>query len=134
MSNSNLPMSAFQKNASFIGFDASMWLKDQPLRANSVLRKLIDMFVTKRLHPPQPLHVYNISEVESVFDDIQSGRMFGKAVLEITSGSRVPVRPCKSFLTHGKLTLPLLRPYWRPNQGFDSTQMQPMLLLAGSEV
>lgn len=92
MSNSSLPMFAFCKNASFISFDGSLWLQDNPLEASRDLETLIEMFAMNKIHVPRPLHVRDISEVEKVFRLVQEGASAGKFVFEITKDSQVLVR------------------------------------------
>ena len=98
MSNSNLPMFSFRKNASFIGFDGSTWQEQKPAEVGKVLRKLVDFFVRGTLHTARPLHVYDIAKVEEVFRLMQDGRTPGKIVLEVTPNSTVRVGGIGSLL------------------------------------
>lgn len=91
MSNSNLPMFSFRKNASFMGFDASTWQEERPVEARRDLKILVDLVASKTLHTPHPLHVYNISQTEEVFRLMQDGRTSGKIVLEVTPDAHVKV-------------------------------------------
>ena len=91
MSNSNLPMFSFRKNASFMGFDASTWQEERPVEARRDLRILVDLIANKTLHTPHPLHVYSISQTEEVFRLMQDGKTSGKIVLEITPDAHVKV-------------------------------------------
>jgi len=105
VSNSNLPMSSFGKNASFIGFDASIWQKERPMEANRDLKILVDLFESKAFHIARPLHVHNISNIEGVFRMMQDGKTSGKIVLEITPDSQIPVRdPLPRIMTCIQLT------------------------------
>ena len=91
LSNSNLPMFPFRKNASFTCFDGSTWLWERPLQAKQDLQVLLDIFAAKKLHAARPLHVHSISNIEQVFRLLQDGRTAGKTVLEITPDAEVPV-------------------------------------------
>ena len=91
LSNSNLPMFPFRKNASFTCFDGSTWLWERPLQAKQDLQVLLDMFAAKKLHAARPLHVHSISNIEQVFRLMQDGRTAGKIVLEVTPDAEVPV-------------------------------------------
>ena len=87
MSNSNLPMSYFQKNVSFTGFDGALWGAH-----HHDIDALINMFTDNTLHLPRPFLIFNISEAEQVFRLVQGGKFAGKIVLEVTKDSQVPVR------------------------------------------
>ena len=91
MSNSDLPMFPFRKNASFMGFDASTWQKERPMEVKQDLKVLVDLIADKTLHVPRPLHVYNISQTEDVFRLMQSGKTSGKIVLNITPDAHLKV-------------------------------------------
>jgi NADPH:quinone reductase-like Zn-dependent oxidoreductase len=91
VSNANLPMLSFGKNASFMGFDASIWQKERPLEANRDLKILVDLFANKTFHTARPLHVHNISNIEGVFRIMQNGKSSGKIVLEVTPSSQISV-------------------------------------------
>ncbi|MCJ1283110.1 hypothetical protein MMC26_002437 [Xylographa opegraphella] len=90
MSNSDLPMLAFQKNASFIGFDTALWAEERPAQMQREFHDLLALFENDSLHTQRPLHVYNIAEVEKVFRLMQDGKVFGKIVLEVTPDAQVP--------------------------------------------
>ncbi|KAJ8066800.1 hypothetical protein OCU04_004187 [Sclerotinia nivalis] len=84
MSNSNLPMSVFSKNASFTGFDGNLWEQQ-----GNDLELLIDMFKNNTLHLPRPFVIHNLSEVEEVFKIIKDGTFAEKIVLEVTPDTYV---------------------------------------------
>ncbi|KAH8706032.1 putative polyketide synthase [Talaromyces proteolyticus] len=89
--NSKLPMFTFDKNASFIAFEYSQWVKDRPETAYHDLQELVDMFVQHKFHTALPLRVHDISEIDSVFRVVQEGNQIGKFVLEVTPESQVQV-------------------------------------------
>lgn len=91
LSNSNLPMFPFRKNASFMCFDGSTWLWERPFQAKENLQALLDLFAKRKLHPARPLHVHSISNIEEVFRLMQDGKTAGKLVLEVTPDAEVPV-------------------------------------------
>ena len=91
MSNSNLPMFSFRKNASFMGFDASTWHEERPVEAQRDFKILLDLFANKTFQTPHPLHVYDISQTEEVFRLMQDGKTSGKIVLEVTPDAHVKV-------------------------------------------
>lgn len=90
--NSNLSMSAFDRNAAFIGFDMSTFTKERPSEARKDLEMLMAMFAKKQLHVQRPLHVYSISQCSEVFRSLSSGRCAGKFVLEVSQDAQIPVR------------------------------------------
>jgi NADPH:quinone reductase-like Zn-dependent oxidoreductase len=89
LSNNNLPMFPFRNNTSFHAFDGSFWLDDWPEEARRDMEDLVESFAKGRLHPPQPLRIYDISEVEMAFRVLQEGATAGKGVLEVTPESKV---------------------------------------------
>ncbi len=91
VSNSNLPMLSFQKNASFIGFDMSTLHDEKPMEVKKDLQTLVDLFANKTFHTPRPLHVYSIADVREVFRLLSSGKRPGKFVLEVSQQAVVPV-------------------------------------------
>ena len=106
MANSKLPMLPFQKNASFIGFDATTWHQEKPVEARRDLKRLVELFDNKTFHTARPLHVYDIAQVEDVFRLMQDGKTAGKIVMEMKDESSVQTtlntRP--SFMLDPKAT------------------------------
>ena len=92
LENASLPMSSFERNASFHALDASMWMKDRPKIIHKSMEHIFDMISKNILHAARPLHVYSISDVETAFRFLQGGKSIGKIVLEIKSDAQVPVR------------------------------------------
>ena len=105
MSNSSLPMFSFQKNATFMGFDASTWQEEKPVEAKRDLGILVSLFANGTFHTPRPLHVYSVSNVEQVFRLMQDGKTAGKIVLEVTPDAEVPVSYISRHLSY-QLTSP----------------------------
>lgn len=91
LSNSNLPMYPFRKNASFIGFDGFTWSLERPLEARIGFQTIFELFAQRKLHAVRPLHAYPISKVEEAFRLMQDGRIAGKIILEITPDTQIPV-------------------------------------------
>lgn len=99
LSNSNLPMYPFRKNASFICFDGFSWQLERPAQAREGFQIVFDHFARGNLHAVRPLQAYSISNIEQGFRLMQEGKTAGKIVLEITPDARVPVRSLLRFLT-----------------------------------
>ncbi|KAF2794878.1 putative polyketide synthase [Melanomma pulvis-pyrius CBS 109.77] len=89
LSNNSLPMFSFRNNASFHAFDGSLWLGARPEYAHRDLEELVAKFADHELHPPQPLRIYDVSEVEKAFRLMQEGGTAGKMVLELNPESQV---------------------------------------------
>ena len=100
LSNSNLPMYPFRKNASFICFDGFTWQLERPIQAREGLQTLFDLFAQRKLHAVWPLHAYSISKVEEAFRLLQDGKTAGKIILETTPDAQVQVRHLGVPLNH----------------------------------
>lgn len=96
LTNSNLPMFPFLKNASFLCFDGAAWHFERPHEAQATLREVFDLFAQKKLHTVHPIHLYSAQNVESAFRALQDGKSPGKVVLEFTPESKVKVRNTES--------------------------------------
>lgn len=96
----NLPMSPFLQNITFASVDLGIIAEQaRPLMA-SLMRAVMAM-VTARpalVHSPKPLHIFRVSEVESAFRFLQSGKNGGKTVIEIHDDDMVPVCRFPQFL------------------------------------
>lgn len=90
--NSSLPMSAFARNAAFMGFDMATFAKERPSEAREDLEALMGLFAKKQLHVQRPLHVYSISDTREVFRLLSSGQLAGKFTLEVSPNAKIPVR------------------------------------------
>lgn len=113
LSNSNLPMYPFRKNASFICFDGFSWQLERPAQAREGFQIVFDHFARGKLRSVRPLQAYSISKIEEAFRLMQDGKTAGKIVLEITPDARVPVRSllcsalmvCRSLIVWLQATL-----------------------------
>ncbi|KAI4189115.1 MAG: hypothetical protein LQ348_003840, partial [Seirophora lacunosa] len=88
--NSSLPMSAFARNAAFMGFDMATFAKERPSEAREDLEALMGLFAKKQLHVQRPLHVYSISDTREVFRLLSSGQLAGKFTLEVSPNAKIP--------------------------------------------
>lgn len=86
-----LPMIQFNKNSSFTAVDLSALMRERPKCIQESFQSVMDLIVAKKLHVPQPLKVYGISEVEDAFRSLQSGRNSGKTVIEMRNDDIVLV-------------------------------------------
>ena len=91
LSNSSLPMSSFEKNASFHALDVSFWMKERPEIVHQAIEQIIDLVALQELHAAHPLHIYNITDIDQAFHFLQSGKSMGKIVVNIKEDAPVPV-------------------------------------------
>ncbi|KAJ6150676.1 hypothetical protein N7470_007270 [Penicillium chermesinum] len=83
LSNSSLPMLPFSNNASFHAIDLNEARKYQPRLLQRLQKDITAMLSDGRISPPQPIHMFGVSEVEQAFRYLQSGKNTGKTVVEM---------------------------------------------------
>ncbi|KAB8278611.1 hypothetical protein BDV30DRAFT_233574 [Aspergillus minisclerotigenes] len=83
LSNGNLPMLPFSRNASFHAIDLNEARKYQPTLLKQLRQDINDLLLESKISPPQPIHVYGVGEVEEAFRYLQSGKNTGKTVVEL---------------------------------------------------
>ncbi|APA10781.1 hypothetical protein sscle_07g055510 [Sclerotinia sclerotiorum 1980 UF-70] len=82
LANGNLPMLPFSRNASFHAIDLNEARKYRPGLLLDLKNSITTLLFDDKIRPPQPVHVYGISEVEKAFRYLQSGKNSGKTVIE----------------------------------------------------
>ncbi|KAJ5652583.1 polyketide synthase, partial [Penicillium longicatenatum] len=87
LSNGNLPMAPFARNATFTAFEGSS-LNTAIFQEDSKI--ILDLFRRRVFHVPRPLHVLKVDEVEEAFRSLQKGSAAGKFVLTMDPDSVVP--------------------------------------------
>lgn len=97
MSNNGLEMRPFLAGATFSGCNLEYMLLNDPLRAAALLSKVMRLFESGAVELVRPVTVYDFSDVEFAFRQLQQGAHIGKLVLRVTADSRVPVLPPKSI-------------------------------------
>lgn len=98
--NSSLPMASFAKNVMFAAVDLHHVMETDNELTSQLLRGVMDLAARGEIRYPQPLHTYSVSEVESAFRFLQSGRNTGRIVISVNPGDVVPVGD--PFLCHDK--------------------------------
>lgn len=93
LSNSSLPMYAFQKGLSFMAFDGPTWFQQKPTQARCDVEQVLGLFARDKLHAPQPFRVLDIADAEKAFRLLQEGKSPGKTVLSVQESSVVQVCP-----------------------------------------
>jgi NADPH:quinone reductase-like Zn-dependent oxidoreductase/SAM-dependent methyltransferase len=89
--NSALPMQSFAKNTSFFAVDVSHVIAVRKQTTRRLLRNTMDLFLKGNIRQPQPRHVYSVSDIESAFRFLQSGKNTGRIVINNTRSNIVPV-------------------------------------------
>ena len=69
-----LPMYQFAKNVTFICVDLVHLLEEQAELASALLKEVMEMLRSGKISGPEPLHIYNASQVEEAFRYMQSGK------------------------------------------------------------
>jgi NADPH:quinone reductase-like Zn-dependent oxidoreductase/ubiquinone/menaquinone biosynthesis C-methylase UbiE len=95
-SRKTLPMFPFRKNSSFTGVDLTMVMSgtsgSKTQNLGTVLsREVMDQVEAGNYKPVQPLHEYEVEDIEQAFRIIQSGKSSGKIVVNVSPHSIVPV-------------------------------------------
>ncbi|KAJ9248853.1 hypothetical protein DTO195F2_8710 [Paecilomyces variotii] len=79
--NSRLDMFPFEYNVSFASVDLTKVAKYRPQLMKRLLEDISRLFKQKTLRPITPLTTYGISELETAFRTLQTGRNIGKLVV-----------------------------------------------------
>lgn len=88
-----LPMFQFDKNASFTAVEFAFIFRERPIIIQKCLRAVLELVAERKLQVPQPFTVYGVSEIESAFRHMQSGRNSGKMVIDMREDELVLVSP-----------------------------------------
>jgi len=91
MSNGPLPMGPFLKNVSFHAIDLNEARISRPRLLSDVGKEISALLFSKKICPPQPLHIYGVGEIEQSFRYLQSGKNTGKTVVELRGTDIVKV-------------------------------------------
>ncbi|KAL4745177.1 hypothetical protein BDW72DRAFT_198893 [Aspergillus terricola var. indicus] len=83
LSNYDLPMRQFERNASFHAIDLNEARRYRPELLQRLQKEIGSLMASHTVTPPRPIHVYPISEVEQAFRYLQGGKNTGKTVIEI---------------------------------------------------
>jgi len=90
-----LSMQPFERNVTLTSIDLALMRRLRPGRGQKTLQKIMAMFSSKQLEIIHPLTEVPLSELESVFRNVQSGKHTGKIVLVADETAIVPVLPSK---------------------------------------
>lgn len=90
--NMRLDMRPFRKSTTFTFCDLHTLLEEDPATAGKMLSEACKLVHKGVLHPPRPMTVYPVGEVEDVFRTMQQGKHRGKLVMSFTQDDgRAPV-------------------------------------------
>ena len=90
-SHGKLPMFPFAANVSFSAIDVGFEPHNRPPIIRRSLENAMAFLATKKIHVAHPLHVFKMSEVETAFRLLQSGKSSGKIVIEFDQEVEIPV-------------------------------------------
>ena len=95
--NMNLEMSPFEHTVTFAGVDLGDLIKHRPQALQEVFIEVIEKIRTGAIQPVGPIHEFAVSDIETAFRSLQSGRLMGKVVIMPRSGDTVMVIPSVPF-------------------------------------
>ena len=81
MTNMNLQMAPFERSVSFMAFDLGDLIQRRPAQMLRIFSELMDLMRQNRIKTVAPIHEYSVSQAESAFRSLQSGKPMGKVVL-----------------------------------------------------
>ncbi|KAI1424757.1 ketoacyl-synt-domain-containing protein [Xylaria sp. FL1777] len=94
-SNTRLEMTHSDLNASFISIDIMSIAAERPALLNRLLSDVSNLMRYGKIKPISPIIVFPISDVESAFKTLHSGKTHGKVVVIPHTGDIVKVTPPK---------------------------------------
>ena len=80
-SNTNLEMGRFEQNVSFTAVDLTALVQHKPGLMQEVFKEVMNLFHQKTIAPVSPIHEFAVSDVETAFRSLQSGKLMGKLVI-----------------------------------------------------
>ena len=86
-----IPMLPFDKNRSFAAINLEHTLYERPNLIRRMMTTVLDLAREGKISTPQPLHVYQASQVEDAFRYLQGGNNTGKTVVEFREDDKVSV-------------------------------------------
>jgi len=92
-SHEKLPMGPFSKSVTFSSVDLGLLMGEANHTMGTTLQAVMDLLAQNPtiLKGPQPVKVFNVSDIEGAFRSMQSGNNIGKVVVHIDQEAEVPV-------------------------------------------
>ncbi|KAL9110633.1 MAG: hypothetical protein Q9227_004810 [Pyrenula ochraceoflavens] len=81
LNNTRLEMAQFERNATFSAFDLATVAAERPSLMKSLLSNVMSLLEQGAIRPIEPISIHSISEIESTFRTLQSGKSMGKLVV-----------------------------------------------------
>ena len=91
LSHSKLPMFPFAQYVSFHAIDLSFATEAQASLLREIKTGIMSLLFEEKIRPSQPLHVYDIEDIEGAFRYLQSGKNTGKTVVQLRKDAQVKV-------------------------------------------
>lgn len=88
-SNTRLEMIKFEHNATFSSVDLTVLANEKPTRMAATFAEVMRLFESDTVKPIAPITVFGISQVETAFRLLQSGKTKGKLVIVPKVGEQV---------------------------------------------
>ncbi|KAF9893690.1 hypothetical protein FE257_009858 [Aspergillus nanangensis] len=113
LQNSRLDMAQFDRNISFSSVDLTVVIKRRPALIKRLFADVFQLFEKGTAYPISPIASFPVSQVETVFRALQSGKVMGKAVIEMKQDALVKVSlfpPVQMIPIDSFKVLPVHRP------------------------
>ncbi|RDW62499.1 hypothetical protein BP5796_10801 [Coleophoma crateriformis] len=94
--NTRLEMARFEYNATFSSVDLTVVAAERPQIMKRLLADVFDLLSTGSIRPVSPITIFPISNVESAFRTLQSGKTMGKVIVVPNPGDQVKAVPRKT--------------------------------------
>lgn len=91
LSNARMETQYLEKYATFSAVDLGMVAQHMPLKFQEILGTVLDLIQTQKLQAVTPITLLSISELETAFRQMQTGKHVGKLILQIDHDSLVKV-------------------------------------------
>lgn len=87
-----LEMAPFERTVTFAGVDLGDLIQLRPEELQKVFVEVMDLMRSGSVKPVSPVHDFSVSDIETAFRSLQSGKLAGKVVITPRSGDMVMVR------------------------------------------
>ncbi len=88
-----LEMAPFERTVTFAGFDLGDLIQHRPETLQEVLVEVMELMRSGSVKPVSPVQNFAVSDIETAFRSLQSGKLTGKVVITPRSDDMVIVRP-----------------------------------------
>jgi len=94
--NTRLEMARFEHNAMFASVDLTVIAAERPKIMKRLLSDVFELMDKGLAKPISPITIFPISNVESAFRTLQSGKIMGKIVIVPRRDDQIRATPCKT--------------------------------------